>query len=144
MRHHVLDRRIECLSMMPWPETGAAEAMWVITVTAAEVVDAYCDRRCWTAAEGGILRRLGVHYPYPPGGEGLVGSCSRCGIPFLLTQPHGALAVLDEALDGSVQSPMTTVYHDVGLAHFCPDCEPAGQGDVEVETRSRGPEPAAP
>jgi hypothetical protein len=139
-RHFCLDQRIQRLTALQSEEIeGGDELISVMTVDEADSVACFCDATCWAAAESETIQALGIRFPYPHTGEGLVGPCSRCGIPFSLTQPHLAYAVLDQALEDHGGTLVAEVHEDECLAHFCPDCAPpAGAASAEIDAELKG------
>jgi hypothetical protein len=127
-RYYALDRSIERITSVigdSRPGHESASMTHAVQILQAEELEAFCDARCWQAAEAAAIQAWAIRYPYPEQ-QGLMATCSRCGLAFLATHPHVTLTVMDMELDLGTGFASAEVHFAETLAQFCPACEPPG------------------
>jgi hypothetical protein len=128
-RYYALDRSIERITSVIGdsrrPGHESASMTHAVQILHAEELEAFCDARCWQAVEAATIQAWAIRYPYPEQ-QGLMATCSRCGLAFLATHPHVTLTVMDMELDLGTGFASAEVHFAETLAQFCPECEPPG------------------
>jgi hypothetical protein len=127
-RHYALDKSIERITSVVGdnrPGHESASMTYAVQILYAEELETYCHARCWQAVEAAAIQAWAIRYPYPEQ-QGLMATCSRCGLAFLATHPHVTLNVMDLELDLGTGFASADVHFAETLARFCPECESPG------------------
>jgi hypothetical protein len=129
LRYYSLDRSIERITSVIGdsrrPGHESASMTYAVQILHAKELETFCHARCWQAVEAATIQAWAIRYPYPEQ-QGLMATCSRCGLAFLATHPHVTLNVMDMELDLGTGFASAEVHFAETLAQFCPECEPPG------------------